>query len=120
MPNEYKSIPTLCAACGKEVPKTITVSSVFGGYSIGLCEKCIAEMREPYGYMVTDIAWTTTGWPDGVNETFQKEVRRQLKLHNKTEEEFKKDLEETLRAFEESQIPDGSDDKYDDFEGDWF
>lgn len=32
-------------------------------------------------------------WPDDINEVYQEEVRRQLKLHSKTEEEFKEDVE---------------------------
>jgi hypothetical protein len=110
-----------CAACGKEVEKITTVCSSFGGYSFGLCDKCVTEMREPYNLMVADIAMVTVGdFPNGVNEVFQKEVMRQLELHGKTVEEFNKDIKEMLEIFDESQIPSGEEDKYDDFEVDWF
>lgn len=111
----------VCAACGKEVENTTTVCSAFGAFSFGVCDECLIECREPYGMMLCEIAWTVEGeFPKGINEIYQKEVLRQLKLHGKTVEQFNEDIKETHAEWEQSQIPDGSDDKYDDFEGDFF
>jgi hypothetical protein len=35
-------------------------------------------------------------WPNDINETYQRFVRRQLELHNKTEEQFKEDVERMI------------------------
>jgi hypothetical protein len=53
--------------------------------------RCISEGREPYQQIVNYIA-DAGPWPDGINEDYQAEVRRQLRLHNKTEEEFAADV----------------------------
>jgi hypothetical protein len=80
-----------CAACGVTDTKGFVVCSGFGAFSDAICLSCISEGREPYQQIVNYIA-DAGPWPDGINEDYQEEVRRQLRLHNKTEEEFIADL----------------------------
>ncbi len=80
-----------CAACGTKHTEGFAVCSAFGAFSFPLCMSCISEGREVYSQMVDYIA-DAGPWPDGINEDYQEEVRRQLRLHNKTEEEFIADL----------------------------
>ena len=83
---------TRCDACGKENVKGLVACSLFGAYSGSWCEECLKVGGDSYDQMVSYIA-DAGRWPDDINEVFQSEVRRQLKLHNKTEEEFKKDVD---------------------------
>jgi hypothetical protein len=89
---------TKCEACGAKDINGLVACSLFGGYSGAWCENCLSEGRDSYNLMVDYIA-NAGMWPDDINETFQTEVRRQLKLHNKTEEEFKRDLDKMLEDF---------------------
>lgn len=82
-----------CEACGAEHVKGAVACSLFGAYSGAWCENCLREGRDSYNLMVSYIA-DAGRWPEDINESFQAEVRRQLKLHDKTEEEFAKDVEE--------------------------
>lgn len=84
-----------CAACGAENVRGIVACSVFGAYSGSWCEKCLREGRDSYDQMVSYIADAGV-WPDDINEIYQQEVRRQLKLHNKTEEEFKREVDDLI------------------------
>lgn len=85
-----------CAACGAKNVKGQVASSAFGAMSFAYCEECLATDREPYRAIVDYIS-SAGRWPKDINESYQREVRRQLKLHNKTEEEFVADVE---REFE--------------------
>ena len=80
-----------CAACGTTDTKGFVVCSGFGAFSDAICLSCISEGREPYQQIVNYIA-DAGPWPYGINEAYQEEVRRQLRLHNKTEEEFAADV----------------------------
>ena len=80
-----------CGGC-KKAEGSITVCSIFGAISYVLCEDCIRVGKENYSNMVSYIS-NAGHWPQDINEVYQAEVRRQLKLHNKTEEEFKSDVE---------------------------
>lgn len=86
-----------CRVCGKPenrpTEEHVVVGSVFGAFSYTLCKDCLKQGKEDYHNMVSYIACAGR-WPDDINEAYQQEVRRQLKLHNKTEEEFAKDVEE--------------------------
>jgi hypothetical protein len=82
-----------CAACGAEHTEGAVACSLFGAYSASWCLDCLKVGRDSYDQMVNYIA-DAGRWPDDINEAFQHEVRHQLKLHNKTEEEFKKDVDE--------------------------
>lgn len=84
-----------CNACGAENVKGAVACSLFGAYSGAWCEECLRTGRDSYDQMVSYIA-EAGRWPDDVNGAFQTEVRRQLKLHNITEEEFKKDVDEVI------------------------
>jgi hypothetical protein len=87
-----------CEACGAENVKGLVACSLFGAYSGAWCENCIREGRDSYNLMVDYIA-NAGRWPDDINEIYQEEVRRQLKLHDKTEAEFAADVENVI-AFE--------------------
>jgi hypothetical protein len=93
-----------CEACGAKNVKGAVACSLFGSYSGSWCEKCLREGRDSYSQMVSYISCAGP-WPDGINESFQEEVRRQLKLHNKTEEEFKRDLDKMLEDFMSTPMP---------------
>ena len=87
-----------CAACGAADTEGFVVCSSFGASSFPLCLRCIYDGRDVYMQMVDYIA-NAGYWPDDINTCCQEEVRRQLKLYNKTEEEFAADVENTI-AFE--------------------
>jgi hypothetical protein len=90
-----------CAACGAKDTKGFVVCSGFGAFSDAICLSCISEGREPYQQIVDYIA-DAGPWPDGINEEYQEEVRRQLRLHNKTEEEFATDVEQAIIFFNQA------------------
>lgn len=83
-----------CAGC-KEAEGITVVSSMFGATSFALCDKCLKEGREDYRNMVNYIS-AAGHWPQDINEIYQAEVRRQLKLHGKTEEEFRDAVENAI------------------------
>lgn len=83
-----------CAGCKKAEGITV-VCSMFGATSFALCDKCLKEGREDYRNMVNYIS-CAGHWPQDINDIYQEEVRRQLKLHNKAEEEFRNDVEEAI------------------------
>jgi hypothetical protein len=91
-----------CAACGATDTEGFVVCSGFGPFSFPLCLSCISEGREVYRQVVDYIA-DAGQWPDDINADYQEEVRRQLRLHNKTEEEFAADVENAI-AFERAMV----------------
>jgi hypothetical protein len=95
-----------CAVCGKPDAKGYVVASAFGPCSNAICLDCLIQGKEVYEQMVAYIA-IAGRWPDDVNEFYQREVRRQLKLHNKTEEEFAKDVDCVI-AFRQDSCPETS------------
>lgn len=83
-----------CAGC-REAEGITVVSSMFGATSFALCDKCLKEGREYYRNMVNYIS-AAGHWPQDINDIYQAEVRRQLKLHGKTEEEFRDAVENAI------------------------
>ncbi len=83
-----------CAGC-REAEGITVVSSMFGATSFALCDKCLKEGREDYRNMVNYIS-AAGHWPQDINEIYQAEVRRQLKLQGKTEEEFRDAVENAI------------------------
>ena len=81
-----------CEVCGTTDVFGTIVCSAFGAHSFACCEACLAVDKEPYGAIVSYISGAGH-WPQDINKMYQYEVRRQLKLHNKTEEEFRNDVE---------------------------
>jgi hypothetical protein len=71
------------------------VCGAFGAITYSCCLKCLAEGREPYRNIVDYIA-AAGRWPEDINATYQQEVRYQLILHEKSEERFKFDVEQTI------------------------
>lgn len=84
-----------CDVCGKE-DKTFVAASAYGPISFAYCEECLRNGREPYSVIVAYIA-CAGHFPDDINEEYQEDVRRQLVLHNISEEQFIQDVEECLR-----------------------
>jgi hypothetical protein len=68
---------------------------MFGATSFALCDKCLREGREDYRNMVNYIS-CAGHWPQDINDIYQAEVRRQLKLHGVPEEVFKFEVERAI------------------------
>lgn len=83
-----------CAGCKKAEGITV-VCSMFGATSFALCDKCLREGREDYRNMVNYIS-CAGHWPEDINDIYQEEVRRQLKLHGVPEEVFKFEVERAI------------------------
>lgn len=83
-----------CAVCGK-TEECEVVCGYFGAYSYAICKDCLESGKEPYKAMVSYIA-NAGRFPDNINLGYQALVREQLKLHNKTEEEFIKDVDNCI------------------------
>lgn len=83
-----------CDVCGTEGP-TAVCSSLFGATSYAYCSDCFDVSKEPYQAIVAYIS-SAGYWPDDINEGYQREVRRQLRLHGKPEEIFKFDVERAI------------------------
>ena len=96
-----------CRVCGRPenrpAEEHIVVGSVFGATSYALCKECLKQGKEDYHNMVDYISCAGR-WPDDINEAYQQEVRRQLKLHGKTEEEFAKDVDRAIFDLEDTFI----------------
>ena len=93
-----------CEVCGATNVIGLVVCSAFGAYSFACCEACLEVDKEPYRNMVNYIS-AAGRWPEDINPMYQMEVRRQLKLHNKTEAEFAADVDEEIKRdleFQES------------------
>lgn len=83
-----------CEVCGK-FDQPIVVCGAFGAYSYNICIDCLTEGKEPYKNMVAYISCAGR-FPEDINETYQKLVREQLKLHNITEDQFIHDVDIAL------------------------
>ena len=81
-----------CDVCGK-IEECDVVCGCFGAYSYAICQDCLESGKEPYRAMVYYIAMAGR-FPTHINLEYQALVREQLKLHNKTEKEFIKDVDE--------------------------
>ena len=83
-----------CDVCG--LKGTVAVcSSLFGATSYAYCQKCFETSKEPYNAIVAYIS-SAGHWPEDINEHYQREVRRQLRLHGKPEEIFKFDVDRAI------------------------
>lgn len=89
-----------CEVCGKRNISFVTCTSKFGPMSLYYCKDCFNKGKEPYDVVVAYIA-CAGHFPDDINEDYQKEVRRQLVLHNISEEQFIKDVDEFRNKLEE-------------------
>ena len=83
-----------CDVCGKKGPVAVC-SSLFGATSYAYCQDCFDMSKEPYSAVVAYIS-SAGHWPEDINERYQQEVRRQLRLHGKPEEIFKFDIERAI------------------------
>lgn len=87
-----------CDACGKE-RETFVAASAYGPISFAYCAECLASGREPYGAIVAYIS-CAGHFPNDINAFYQEDVRRQLKLHGVSEEQFIKDVDESIEEEE--------------------
>lgn len=85
-----------CDSCGAVVQNINVVASAFGPITIGVCNDCLTTCKEPYHLMVSYISCAGR-FPDDINDIYKREVRRQLKLHNKSEEEFIADVDKAIK-----------------------
>jgi hypothetical protein len=83
-----------CGGCKKAEGITV-VCSMFGATSFALCDDCLKSGKENYRNMVEYIA-NAGHWPEDINDIYQAEVRRQLKLHGVPEEVFKLEVERAI------------------------
>lgn len=83
-----------CDACKKEC-ETFVAASAYGPISFAYCAECLANGLEPYSAIVAYIS-CAGHFPDDINEFYQQDVRRQLKLHGVSEEQFIKDVDESI------------------------
>ena len=86
-----------CDACGKD-GEVFVAGSAYGPISFAYCDKCLLNGREPYDAVVAYIA-CAGHFPEDINELYQDSVRRQLKLHGVSEEQFIKDVEECIEDY---------------------
>jgi hypothetical protein len=86
----------ICSVCGKDTDCK-SVCGCFGAFSYSICDDCLTTGKEPYSAMVTYIA-NAGHFPKDINPGYQSIVRAQLKLHNKTEEEFIKDVDNCINT----------------------
>ena len=84
-----------CEVCGAKDVLGIIVCSTFGAHSFACCEACLAVDKEPYRAIIDYIS-CAGHWPQDINSMYQREVRRQLKLHNIPEEVFKLEVERAI------------------------
>ena len=94
------NLKNTCEVCGKRNTDFVTCASKFGPMSFCYCSDCFKEGKEPYDAVVAYIA-CAGHFPEDINEEYQKEVRRQLVLHNKTEDEFIKDVDNFIEKLME-------------------
>jgi len=83
-----------CDICGKTA-ECESVCSCFGAFSYAICEECLTAGKEPYSSIVSYIA-NAGHFPKDISSEYRAIVREQLKLHNKTEEEFITDVENCI------------------------
>ena len=93
-----------CSSCQQNNSYT-TVSSIFGAMSYAVCPECLRVGKEPYRNMVNYISCAGR-WPEDINEVYQTEVRRQLQLHEVSEEVFKLEVKRAI-AEEQAFIKEG-------------
>ena len=86
-----------CDVCGRDANCTVAASA-FGPISFAYCDDCLRQGKEPYGAVVDYIA-CAGHFPDDINEIYQEEVRRQLKLHNVSEKDFIRDVDAVIELY---------------------
>lgn len=85
-----------CDSCGASAQDINVVASAFGPITIGVCNDCLTTCKEPYNLMVNYISCAGR-FPDDISDVYKKEVRRQLKLHCKSEKEFIADVDKAIK-----------------------
>ena len=88
------SVQLICDVCGR--PATKVASSAYGAISYAFCDQCLQKGVEPYRGVVAYIACAGR-FPDDINSTYQKDIRRMLPLWGKTEEEFIQDVNKEMK-----------------------
>lgn len=89
-----------CEVCDEQNTDCVVIASTFGPYSYACCSKCLSAKKEPY-HAVVDYIACAGRFPDDINEIYQTEVRRQLELHNITEDKFIVDVNKAMKEMNE-------------------
>jgi hypothetical protein len=99
------NLKNTCEVCGKMNTDFVTCASKFGPISFCYCSDCFHAGKEPYDIIVANIA-CAGHFPDDINYFHQNEVRKQLKLHNVSEEQFIKDVDDFINKLMEDIVYD--------------
>lgn len=96
-----------CEACKKEGLELFVAASVCGPVSFAYCKECLANGIEPYEAIVDYISCALSlrqvdDYRKYINESYLRLIDTNLKAHNKTEEQFKFDLKQSIMQFEEA------------------
>ena len=83
-----------CAVCGKE-GEVFVACSACGAISFAYCEDCLNTGAEPYGALVEYISCAGDS-PEDINDTYLKIIRDTLSRLNITEEQFWKDVKQSI------------------------
>lgn len=88
-----------CDVCGN-IGKVVVCSSSMGAISYAYCEDCYNESLEPYEHMVAYIS-CAGHFPKDINKTYQDLCRHILNKLNISEEQFIKDVEESIKDMDD-------------------
>lgn len=91
-----------CHACGKDT-QVVCCCSTFGAFSNSYCLDCVEQGIENYNDMVVSISLVGR-YPEDVNPTYIDIIKKNLKYHNKTEEEFAEDVAIESKSMEMDMI----------------
>lgn len=83
-----------CAVCGKE-GEVFVAASACGAISFAYCEDCLRAGAEPYDELVSYISCAGNS-PEYINDTYLKIIRDTLSRLNITEEQFWKDVKQSI------------------------
>lgn len=87
-----------CEVCGKTT-LCVSVCGAYGPVSYSICQDCLVKGKEPYNLMVDYISLAGR-YPQDINEIYREAVKEQLILHEKTEEEFSRDVDAAIKEMD--------------------
>lgn len=93
----------ICDCCGNETDVVVCGSSC-GAISYAYCERCLNEGYEPYSGLVAYISSAISvgqedNYKSNISEEFLVFIERNLKFHNKTEEQFISDMKSANKIY---------------------
>lgn len=89
-----------CDVCGRE-KNTYMMSGKFGSYSFEACDECINEGYEPYEHLTYSGGFAKVAlrkYPTKLPEWEVKLIKHILNFYNKSEDDFIKDCEESVKG----------------------